>query len=167
MRRSATAACAVLMLLSGCGGDPPTPADAVPELAETLSSIDDALADHRYAKARGSLKQLVQTTVDAREAGELEPDQADRVLSAAARLLSALPAPRRPVPEEPAEEPPPAEEESEDEWEKKQEEWQKKLEEEQKKLEEERKKLEEKAEKEEEDDDGHDSGNGPDDGHGN
>ena len=174
VRRTVVTSLGVLLLLSGCGGDTPTPAEAVPELADTLSSLDDALADRRYAKARRVLNTLVQTTVDAREAGELAPEQADRVLSAAARLLSALPAPRRPGDEEPGQEATeaPAPEESEDDWEKEQEELQKELEEEQKKLEQEQKKLEEKAEKAEkaekdDEGDGRNSGNGPDDGHGN
>ena len=177
LRKAVPASLGVLLLLSGCGSDTTTPAEAVPELADTLSSVDGALADHRFAAARRSLNTLVQTTVDAREAGELEPEQADRVLSAAARLLSALPAPRRPAADEPGQkstEAPPPEEESDEEWEKKHEEWEKKqkeeqkeLEEEQKELEEEQKRLEEEAEKKEEDDGGHNSGNGPDDGHGN
>lgn len=159
-RRGAAALLTCALLLTGCGGDPSTPAESVPELGEKLSDIDDAVVAERYGQAQRHLDELVKVTVAARDAGDLEDAQADRVLAAAARLLAALPeAPTAPTPSvapTPTPSPSPAQPEED----KGDEEAQKKQEELEKKLEEELKKLEEQQEK-----DG--GGNGPDDGHGN
>jgi hypothetical protein len=150
-RRAGLLATGVLVLVTGCVAGSSAPADEVPALADTLASVDQAIADHSYQRARAHLEDLVDTTADAREAGDLEPEQADAVLAAAARLLSALPEPS------PAEER--ANEEDKDQ-EKQQEERQKQLEEEQKEAEEEEKDDEEGGRN------GDSSGNGPDDGEG-
>lgn len=156
---------ALLVLVAGCGVES-SPADRVPALHDTLSRIDEAIVGHRYQRARVQLNELVQTTVEARDTDELDPDEADRVLAAAAQLLSLLPEPSPRseadsdlAPQEDGNEE--EEDKEEDEAEKKQEELQKKLEEEQKKLEEERKKDEEGS------GNGDSSDNGPDDGEGN
>jgi outer membrane biosynthesis protein TonB len=147
-----------VLVLAGCGGDSAsTPAEAVPELGQTLGEVDDALADRRFRQARRHLHALVATTVEARDAGALEAAEADRILAAVARLLSELPEPRpappEEEPEEPAEEPdePDEEPDHDEELEKKREELEKKLEEERKKLEEELKKQQKKEEKDEKD----------------
>lgn len=158
-----------LLLTTGCGGAPAAPVDEVPQLADRLARVDSAVAEHRYARARRRLNDLVDTTVAAREAGELEPEQADQVLAAAAHLMSALPkrriprhtpTPRPELARQPAPQSEDRHETSED-WEKKQEKLAKKLEEERKKLEEEQKKEEEKGSG-----NGDSSDNGPDDGEG-
>ena len=178
----------VMVPLTGCSDGSPDPVDAVPELGETLVSVDEALSERRFREARAHLDELVEIAAAAREDGDLEPEQADRVLAAALQLISALPESQstpesepegdpepetHPEPEtgqEPdtATEPPPEPAEKEQgKAEKEQEELEKKLEEERKKLEEERKKLEEEQKKEEgEEGHGDSGGNGPDDGEG-
>lgn len=88
-RRAAGALC-LLLLLTACGGG--SPADSVPELERELSAIDDALSEPDYAEAQEHLETLVATAEDARAAGDLDDEDADRVLAAAARLLAELPA---------------------------------------------------------------------------
>jgi hypothetical protein len=169
-----------LLLITGCGGGPAAPVDQVPGLADALGRVDSAIADHRYAQARLHLNDLVETTLAARETGDLESEQADQVLAVAAHLMSTLPTaqPTRQAPRKPSRKPAPAQPNrqtrdqpapSED-WDKRREELAKKLEEERKKLEEERKRLEEEEKQEEEGDgggNGDSSENGPDDGEGN
>lgn len=81
---------AVLLVATGCGQGA-TPVDQVPALAQTLDQVDDAIAAEKYDSARGSIDDLVDVTVEARDGGELESGEADRILAAAARLRSALP----------------------------------------------------------------------------
>jgi hypothetical protein len=92
-RRIARAAAAALLVVSaGCGG--PAPAgEAVPALRTHLSHVDAALADGKYAAARTALDALTRETITARAAGRLTPEQADRILAAAARLTADLPTP--------------------------------------------------------------------------
>ena len=180
-RRSARlgAGVAVLVLLAGCGGSS-APSDAVPALGTSLERVDDAIVEGRYDDARSELDELVANTTAARDDGDLEGAEADRILAAAAQVMSALPA----EPAEEAEDPPPAEEpspteeaspteteapspapeESPSEGDSEEEEEQEKLEEE---LEKEEEKAEKEAEKEEGSDNGKSSENGPDDGEGN
>jgi len=106
-RRLAVLVCTGVLLLGGCGGAS-TPAEEVPALADTLTAIDEALAEQRYLLARRHLRQLIDTAEAARSSGELEDAQADRVLAAAAHLLAALPAPPRVA--EPPREPEPGSE---------------------------------------------------------
>ena len=178
-------------LVTGCGSSTP-PVEAVPALEARLSAVDSAIADHQYGQARRQIQRLVKTTVAARDAGELAPEEADPILAAAASLTSALPPVQRtplrspepePAPdvdegEPPAPEPDPDAGLSEEEREKRQEELEKKREELEKKREELQKKLEEEQQKDEEEDGGDEGGeegggngdsseNGPDDGHGN
>jgi hypothetical protein len=164
-----------VLLLAGCGGGDATPAEDVPELADTLQTVESAITDHDYRRARARLDDLIDTAVDARDAGELDRQSADRLLAAAARLMTALPgetetppatAPSSPTPE-PAPEGPSAEQgdDADEDAEKKQEELEKKLEEQRKKAEEQRKE----AEKEDDEDGGNgdSSDNGPHSGEGN
>ncbi len=165
LRRTVAGAIGVV-LLAGCGSSS-TPADEVPELAEQLGSVDQALVDEDYAQAGEHLRELVTTTEEARASGTLEDGEADRVLAAAAQLLAELP---EPVDETlPEETPPPAEDDPEggagegdglDEE-------SKKAEEEERKQEAEARKDKEKKDKEDQGSGtGDSSGNGPDDGHG-
>lgn len=97
-RLTAAAAVLTLLLAAGCAGSEPPPAQAVPELHGALSKVDQAIVGHRPGQARRQLRQLIKTTVAARDAGRLDPTQADAVLAAAASLLNALPQPQ-PKPE--------------------------------------------------------------------
>ena len=95
----------VAVLLGGCGGSS-APVDDVPALESALARVDDAIVDGRYDDARDELDELVATTSSARRSGDLDGSEADRILAAAAEVMSVLPA------EEggPAEEPEPVEE---------------------------------------------------------
>lgn len=88
------------VLAAGCGNDT-APADAAPELADQLTRVDRAVATGDEARIRERVESLVATTEAARDAGELEDDQAARILAAANALLRRLPA------EEPSPKPPP------------------------------------------------------------
>jgi hypothetical protein len=87
------------VLAAGCGGDS-TPADAAPELAEQLARVDRAVTTGDEARIRERVESLVAATEAARDAGRIDDEQADRILTAADALLGRLPA------EEPASEPP-------------------------------------------------------------
>ena len=78
-------------LAAGCGNDA-TPADAAPELAEQLARVDRAVSTGNEARIRVRVESLVTATKAAREAGELDNDQAARILAAADALLARLPA---------------------------------------------------------------------------
>jgi hypothetical protein len=89
----------VLAFAAGCAG-PTTPGQAAPRLSEVLSRVDDAIAQHHYRQARNELDNLVSAVDDARNAGDLNAEQANGVLAASARLSAALPKPtRQPKPE--------------------------------------------------------------------
>ena len=103
-RGLAAAACAALVL-SGCGGSQ-TPADDVPELADALEQVDDALAAEDYEQAEDELTGLVEVAKQAADEGTLSDTEADDIVGAAEALLSRLPA-------EEAEPPPPSEPEPE------------------------------------------------------
>ncbi len=111
MRRRlvATLGLAVLMLTAGCGADDPPPVDDVPALAERLDAVETAVAAERYAAARKAVAALVEDTTAAREAGDLNADQAEAILDTADALLAAFPG-AEPEPEpEPEPETPPLE----------------------------------------------------------
>lgn len=161
-----------VLLLGGCGGGGAAPAEDVPALADTLETVESAIADHDYRRARARLDDLVDTAVEARDAGELDRESADRLLAAAARLMTTLPGatrtPSSPTPSSPEPQPAPESSPAEN-GDDTDEEWKKKQEELQKKLEEQRKKAEEDKKKEGEDEDGGNgdsSEDGPDDGEG-
>jgi outer membrane biosynthesis protein TonB len=160
----------MLVLVSGCGGSS-APSDAVPALGTSLDRVDDAIVEGRYDDARGELDELVATTTNARDDGDLERSEADRILAAAATLMSALPAeeadpaeeepepseeepePSEPAPAEPApEEDDPGEEGSGEDGlsEEEQKKAEKEAEKEQEELEKEQEKLEEELQKEQE-----------------
>lgn len=101
-----------LLVLGGCGGTPESPADAVPELTTTLERVDDALAAGRTEAARRQLEALTSATIEARDVGDLEEAEADRILAAATRLLALLPKPE-PEPEPATPSPAPEDEEQE------------------------------------------------------
>jgi hypothetical protein len=114
-RRPARALAALLgtvlltVLLAGCGGEPSTPGEKVPELAETLDDLDTALADEQYDEARVYLAQMRRTTLSAREDGELDRAEARRVLDAVQALLAKVPEPREEPEPSPTPSPPPEE----------------------------------------------------------
>jgi hypothetical protein len=85
---------AVVLMLVGCGRS--SAADAVPALDERLAAVDTAIARDDFDAAREALDRLVRTTTEARRAGELDPEQADAILAAAATLEARLPAPEEP-----------------------------------------------------------------------
>jgi hypothetical protein len=91
-----TAAAMVLAATAGCGTATP-PGEAVPGLRTQLSRVDAALADREYAQARRALDALTRETAAARDTGLLSAEQANRILAAAARLAADLPA-QAPVP---------------------------------------------------------------------
>jgi len=106
---------------AGCGND--TPADAAPELSAQLARVDHAVVSGDEARIRDRVEALVSATEAARDAGELDDAQADRILTAADALLARLPA-EKPAPEpspspSPTTASPPAEEEEDDEHEEK------------------------------------------------
>lgn len=92
----------VLLSTAACGEET-APADRVPELATLLDQVDEAVAAGDDDAARRSLEDLIAATEDARDSGELDDAEADRIVSAADRVLEGLPEP-------PAEEPSPTEE---------------------------------------------------------
>lgn len=88
-----------LVVTSGCGSAEQSALDQVPALSARLDRIDAAVADRRFGAARDRIDDLVSATVQARDAGDLDTAAADRILAAAAQLLSALPTPvRTPTP---------------------------------------------------------------------
>jgi hypothetical protein len=66
-------------------------AAGAPALAEQLSRVDSALVDRDYAEARTALDGLIRDTIAARDAGQIDGDQADQVMAASAQLIAALP----------------------------------------------------------------------------
>jgi len=93
MKRLLVAAVAVPLLLvtAGCGSAEQSAADQVPALSARLDSIDAAVAAHRYRAARDRIGELVDATVSARDAGDLDRAAADNILASAAQLLASLP----------------------------------------------------------------------------
>ena len=103
-RRPAARRCAALTLTAvlsatfatGCGNE--APADAAPELSAQLARVDRAVATGDEARIRDRVEALESATEAARDAGELDDEQADRIVAAADALLARLPA-EEPVPE--------------------------------------------------------------------
>ena len=89
---------AALLLATGCGADP-SPADAAPELATRLDSVDAAIAAGNYNRARTALEALAASAVRAERTGDLDESQADRIAAAVNALLAELP--DEATPEEP------------------------------------------------------------------
>ena len=87
----------IAVLAAGCGE---TPTEAAPELARQLAQVDRAVTNGDEARIRDRVESLVSATEAARDSGEIDDEQADRILAAADALLARLPA------EEPASEPP-------------------------------------------------------------
>lgn len=116
MARRVLVLCVPLTALAGCGQDQPA-GEPLPGLVQELDRIDDSIAAGRYSRARAALDALVETTNQARQAGDLGSAQADDIAAAAARLRAALPAVRPSAPEtteptaEPSASPAPREEE--------------------------------------------------------
>lgn len=104
--RSAGVSCALLTALVGCGQEE-TAGEPVPGLVQDLDRVDDSIAAGRYSRARAALDALVETTSQARQAGDLDAARADEIAGAAARLRAALPAAQPTTSEsaEPTEEP--------------------------------------------------------------
>lgn len=168
--RTLAGICAGLALLAAGCTSSTSPAEDVPELRTRLAAVDRAIADHRLGLARTEIARLVQVTIAAREAGTLEPDEAETVLAAAAGLASYLPDRTNDEPPSRNQDDKPTPDRDDDDQEKRRDELEKKREEQEKKDE---------ADDDDEDKKGGDdnkgegggngksSGNGPDDGHGN
>lgn len=177
--RPAAAIGCVVALVAGCGSSTPA-SEAVPGLETRLSAVDRAIADHDFDQARRQIQRLVSMTVAARDAGDLDSDQADPILAAAASLTTALPRrhqpnrPPSPQPDVTAPQPEPDQhegtthEEHQNEQHKRQEEQQKRRDEPAKQREKQQKKLEKEQQKQEKGrGHGHSNEHGPNDGHGN
>lgn len=80
--------------------------DAVEDAPDgALDVVDSTLAAQRYPAARTALDNVISSTTSAGEAGTIETDQADRIVTAAEALLAALPADEATSPsEEPTDE---------------------------------------------------------------
>jgi hypothetical protein len=89
-RTAPTLLLAALLLATGCGADP-SPADAAPELATRLDSVDAEIAAGNYNRARTTLEALAESAVRAERAGDLDESQADRIAAAVSALLAELP----------------------------------------------------------------------------
>lgn len=126
-----------LLLVAGCGGAS-APAEAVPALGSILSGVDRAIVGKQFDQARRELDRLVQTTLAAREAGDIDSAQAEPILAAVISLTAKLPRTQS------------ADDKKLEELEKEREELAKELEAEKKKLEAERKEKEAVANKQEE-----------------
>lgn len=103
-RRVRIAAPAILvaaLALGACGSDVPA-GDQVPALAQRLEQVDAAVRTGDLARARVALRALVNDTAQAKVAGRLSDEEADRILDAAAQVLAALPGAATPAPSEPA-----------------------------------------------------------------
>lgn len=102
------AAVVLAVALAGCGSEVP-PGEAVPELRQELSLVDEAVVAGDYGRAREALDELARRTVAARESGQLTAEQADPVLAAIARLAADLPGadPATPEPDPTTREAPP------------------------------------------------------------
>jgi hypothetical protein len=95
-RRGTPAAVGVVLgvlLAAGCAEREPQPsaAEQVPQLTTVLGRVDSALSERRFAAARQQLKTLKAEVVASRDAGDLDPADAQRILDAIARLMSMLP----------------------------------------------------------------------------
>ena len=91
-------ATAILAVATACGADP-APDVAVPQLGTTSSRVDDAIAAQDWEKARRELQTLIAQTAAGANSGKLTQEQANRIQSAAARLLAELPnSPPKPSP---------------------------------------------------------------------
>jgi hypothetical protein len=86
-----------VVLLTGCGGGT-APADEVPLLADRLAGVDRAVSSGDEAQIREQVEALVNATERARGAGQLDDEQAERVLAAADSLLAQLPDETTPQP---------------------------------------------------------------------
>ncbi|MGW5366165.1 hypothetical protein [Actinopolymorpha pittospori] len=79
-----------LLLVAGCGGAS-APAEAVPALDSILGRVDRAVAGKQFDQARRELDRLVEATLAAREAGDLDSAQAQPILAAVISLTAQLP----------------------------------------------------------------------------
>jgi len=80
----------ILVVAAACGAEP-APDAAVPQLGTTLSRVDDAIVARDWESARRELQTLVAQTAAGADSGKLTQEQAERIQSAAARLLAELP----------------------------------------------------------------------------
>lgn len=79
-----------LLLATGCGGAG-APAETVPELDSILGRVDRALAAKQFDQARTELDRLVQVTIAAHEAGDLDSAQTEPILAAVTSLTARFP----------------------------------------------------------------------------
>lgn len=101
VRRSfvAVLAASTLLVSAGCGSGT-SPADDVPALATALDRVDEAIATEDYDDARDAVAELTDVATEAEESGDLDAEQADRIVAAAESLVAALPGAESP-PDEP------------------------------------------------------------------
>jgi hypothetical protein len=89
--RTQLLAVGTVLALTACGGGR-TPA---PEpVGQSLDRVESLLEAGRGLEARTALEDLVRRTLALRESGELDPEQAARIVAAATRLAQVLPSPR-------------------------------------------------------------------------
>lgn len=100
---AALSAVVAVAALAGCGSDT-SPADAAPALGRQLDAVDAAVASHDYTAARTAIKALVDEAAKARADGKIDAAQADAIRSAASSVLAQLPQDRA-NPPQPAESP--------------------------------------------------------------
>jgi hypothetical protein len=84
---SLVVAVVIVVCLSSCGG---SQTSSSPEIRQDLQQIDAALAQQHFVQAREQLQSLVDATVKARDAGNLESQQAADILAAASHLTTAI-----------------------------------------------------------------------------
>ncbi|NYD43162.1 hypothetical protein [Nocardioides panaciterrulae] len=88
---------ALVLAGAGCGGgSAASPADRVPTLQSRLDAVDRAVTARDYDSARTALDRLEQAADRAERSGTLDSAVSAAIVSAADRLLTALPA--RPEP---------------------------------------------------------------------
>jgi hypothetical protein len=104
---SLTASSAIVLLLAGCGHDPPAraapklPAAVGSTLAEDADAIADALEAGDAVAARSGAATLTADFEAAVAAGDVPAALRTELLAAVARLVVALPDPEPPAPPEP------------------------------------------------------------------
>lgn len=75
---------------TACGQDATT-SEQVPELAALLEQVDAAVVAGDDARTRQRVDALMAATREARDSGDLDSAQADKILTAATALLNGLP----------------------------------------------------------------------------
>lgn len=77
-------------LLAGCG-QTASPGQTVPALDKGLDRVDASISAGHLGQARAAVNGLIETTRQARRAGDLSAGDANRILAAAQELIAQLP----------------------------------------------------------------------------